>query len=55
MNSTFQEVAMTRFRMWALGTMMLAVAGSGAVLANQAAVPFKGQGANSFTGGRATR
>ena len=42
---------MTRFRIWVLVTMMLAVAGSGAALAHQAAVPFKGKGANSFTGG----
>ncbi|HVQ42020.1 MAG TPA: hypothetical protein VMS54_07435 [Vicinamibacterales bacterium] len=41
---------MTRFRIWVLGTLMLAVTGSGAVLANQA-VPFKGNGTNSFTGG----
>jgi hypothetical protein len=51
MNTTFQEAAMTRFRIWVLWTMMLAVAGSGAVLANQAASPFKGSGGNSFTGG----
>ena len=42
---------MTRVQIWVLGTMMLVVAGSGAGLANQAAVPFKGGGANSFTGG----
>ena len=42
---------MTRFQTLVLGTMMLAVAGSGAVAANQAADPFKGGGANGFTGG----
>lgn len=44
---------MTRFRIriWVLGTMILALAGSGAGLANQVAVPFSGGGSNSFTGG----
>jgi len=42
---------MTRFRIWVLGTMMLAVATSGAVLANPAANPFKGGGKNTITGG----
>jgi hypothetical protein len=41
---------MTRFRIWLAGTMVLAVAASGVVLANQAD-PFKGGGKNTITGG----